>query len=44
MFRFQMIPTINRPTRVTRYTVTAIDHAFINTHVFINTINGQYRN
>ena len=38
MFRFRMIPTINRPTRVTRYTVTAIDH------VFINTINGQYRN
>ena len=40
MFRFGMIPTINKPTRVTRYTATAIDHAFTNTimdNIEINT-------
>ena len=26
MFQYNMIPTINRPTHVTRNTVTAIDH------------------
>ena len=26
-----MIPTINKPTRVTRHTATAIDHVFTNT-------------
>ena len=31
MFRFRMIPTINKPTRVTRHTATAIDHVFTNT-------------
>ena len=31
MFRFGMIPTINKPTRVTRCTATAIDHVFTNT-------------
>ena len=31
MFRFGMIPTINKPTCVTRHTATAIDHVFINT-------------
>ena len=31
MFRFGMIPTINKPTRVTRHTATAIDHVFTNT-------------
>ena len=31
MFRFGMIPTINKPTRVTRHTTTAIDHVFTNT-------------
>ena len=31
MFRFGMIPTINKPTRVTRHTATAIDHVFRNT-------------
>ena len=30
MFRFGMIPTINKPTRVTRNTATAIDHVFTN--------------
>ena len=33
MFRFGMIPTINKPTRVTRHTATAIDHVFTNTIV-----------
>ena len=31
MFRFGMIPAINRPTRVTKHTATAIDHVFTNT-------------
>ena len=31
MFRFGMIPTTNKPTRVTRHTATAIDHVFTNT-------------
>ena len=31
IFRFGMIPTINKPTRVTRHTATAIDHVFTNT-------------
>ena len=30
MFRFGMIPTINKPTRVTRNTLTAIDHIITN--------------
>ena len=30
MFRFGMIPTINKPTRVTRQTASAIDHITIN--------------
>ena len=35
MFRCGMIPVINKPTRVTRYTATAIDHMFTNS--IINT-------
>ena len=31
MFRFGMIPTINKPTRVARHTATAIDHVYTNT-------------
>ena len=31
MFRFGMIPAINKPKRVTRHFATAIDHAFTNT-------------
>ena len=31
MFRFGMIPTMNKPTRVTRHTATTIDHVFTNT-------------
>ena len=31
MFQHNMIPTINRPTRVTRNTATAIDHIITNT-------------
>ena len=31
MFRFGMISTINKPTRVTRYAATAIDHVLTNT-------------
>ena len=31
MFQYNMIPTINRPTRVTRNTVTATDHIITNT-------------
>ena len=31
MFQYNMIPTINRPTRVTRNTATAIDHIITNT-------------
>ena len=34
-FRFGMIPTINKATRLTRHAATAIDHIFY---------NGQYRN
>ena len=30
MFRCGMVPAINKSTRVTRYTVNAIDHMFIN--------------
>ena len=30
MFRFVMIPTINKPTRVTRNTLSAIDHIITN--------------
>ena len=35
MFRCGMIPVINKPTRVTRYTATAFDHMFTNS--IINT-------
>ena len=35
MFRCGMVPVINEPTRVTRYTATAIDHMF--TSSIINT-------
>ena len=35
-----MIPTINKPTRVTRNTVTAIDHIITNT--VINGIEHRY--
>ena len=35
MFRCGMVPVINKPTCVTRYTVTAIDH--ISTNSIINT-------
>ena len=35
MFRCGMVPAINKPTRVTRYTATAIDHIFTNS--IINT-------
>ena len=31
MFRFGMIPTINKPTRVARQTATVIDHVFTDT-------------
>ena len=31
MFRFGMIPTINKTTHVTRHTATAINHVFTNT-------------
>ena len=31
MFQFGMIPTINKPTRVTRHTATVTDHVFTNT-------------
>ena len=31
MFQYDMIPTINKPTRVTRHTATAIDHIITNT-------------
>ena len=31
MFRFGKIPTINKPTRVTRHTTAATDHVFTNT-------------
>ena len=31
MFRFGMIPTINKLTHVTRHTATAIDHLFTDT-------------
>ena len=31
MLRFGMIPTINKPTRVTRHTATEIDRVFTNT-------------
>ena len=31
MFQYDMIPTINKPTRVTRNTATAIDHIITNT-------------
>ena len=30
MFHCGMVPVINKPTRVTRYTATAIDLMFIN--------------
>ena len=30
MFEYNMVPTINRPTRVTRNTATAIDHIITN--------------
>ena len=30
MFEFNMIPTINKPTRVTKYTATAIDNIITN--------------
>ena len=30
IFRFRMIPTINKPTRVTMHTATASDHVFTN--------------
>ena len=30
MFHCGMVPVINKPTRVTRYTATAIDHMFTN--------------
>ena len=30
MFQYNMVPTINRPTRVTRNTATAIDHIITN--------------
>ena len=42
MFRFGMIPTINKPTRVTRHIATTIDHVFTNTimdNIEINTAN-----
>ena len=39
MFQYNMIPTINKPTRVTRNTATAIDH--IIAHTVISGI--QYR-
>ena len=35
MFRCGMVPVINKPTRVKRYTATAIDHMFTNS--IINT-------
>ena len=31
MFRFGMIPTMNKPTRVKRHTATTIGHVFTNT-------------
>ena len=31
MLQYNMIPTINKPTRVTRNTATAIDHIITNT-------------
>ena len=31
MFQYNMIPTINKPTRVTRKAATAIDHIILNT-------------
>ena len=33
MFCCGMVPIINKPTRVTRYTATAIDHMFTNSIV-----------
>ena len=30
MFEFSMVPTINKPTRVTKYTATAIDNIITN--------------
>ena len=31
MFQYNMIPTLNKPTRVTRNTAAAIDHTITNT-------------
>ena len=36
MFRYDMIPTINKPTRVTASTATAIDHIIANVMLDIN--------
>ena len=33
MFPCGMVPVINKPTRVTRYTVTAINHVFTNSNI-----------
>ena len=38
MFRHGLIPTINKPTRVTRNTATAIDHIIIN-----SVINAEFK-
>ena len=36
MFGHSMMPVINKPTRVTKNTVTAIDHNFINSFTTTN--------
>ena len=36
MFRYDMIPTINKPKRVTANTATAIDHIIANVMLDIN--------
>ena len=38
MFRHGLIPTINKPTRVTRNTATAIDHIITN-----SVINAEFK-
>ena len=44
MFSHNMIPTVNKPTRVTRNTATAIDHFITNTVVDTQFKSGFYRN
>ena len=44
MFSKEVIPLVTRPTRVTKYTATCIDHIYTNSYHDQNILSGIIKN